>query len=273
MAVGTKTTEFAEQASMALTDEFLVNINNGSGRIPKGAIPELAAGIAFLTAGDVVDLTREDHYRRFINMNNTDGDVQVNLPDIATVPEYGLFCTLGGTSGDNDLIVTGPEGILRAAGPFPEGPLSIDTVYLGATRALGDECIATIYRRGGLWTLDCNTGVRSSSDGDQRAISAGRLLKEIDLEAAENRVITDADHGVPVWLTATDPGQLSFAAELSRGLMTSVVNDSDNTVTVDFTGHTQVGSVNAIGARQAATIIVGDLVSGTNRRIIVKASS
>jgi hypothetical protein len=271
--VGTKTTEFVEAASMADTDQLLANIDGRSSRIPKSAIPELAADIVFLTGGDNLTVTQAEHYRKFINANNTNGDVTITLPALASVDKFGLFGVIGGTSGNFDIAVTCAEsGVLRGMGPYRSTPTSADTFYLGAKRSMADECIARVYRRGGLWTVDCNTSVRLEPDGDNFIIPGSQVNKTLTTDGSGAYQIGDGDHEEPVWLTTAGATVLTFQSDIAVGVRTTIVNAGSDSGTFSAGSHTIVGDVTILPG-QAASVIVGPTVSGDNRSIFIATSS
>lgn len=286
MAIGRKTTEVDPVTGIGMASDLIGNVNSGTARIPVADIPEFRHGIEFYTGPATVAITEAEHFLRHINLNNANGAIDINLQDSDTylidqqdqddnnVDRGGLFCTFSIASGAFPVSFNAfLADNLRASGNPFQNALGADTVYVGAKPSAADEATVTLYKRGGLWVAHCSHGWRTTEDGDELAISGDQLGKNILVTSAQNWNITDADHQRTLWLTNASPGTLTFDAELSEGLTFSIVNAGGNTAAFDFTGHTQIGSVNSIDAGEAGTLIVGPITSGTNRAIILKASS
>lgn len=286
MAVGQKTTEVDAVEGMPVTAELLGNFNKGTARFPVDKVPQLSTRRVTAASGQTINVTEAEHFDVSFSVNNISGPVIFNLPDSDTVLvnetgasgdsliRGGEFCTFVISSGNFPVQFNGVNGAnnLRAGGMPFQTPKSVDTVYVGASPAAADEAIVVLYKRGGVWTLHCSSGWRTTEDGNELGVSGAQLKKELNDTNDTGVVISDDNHQIPVWLTNAAPGTLTLAAVLTEGLTTSIVNGGNNPVTIDFTGHVQVGSVNSIGASEAATLIAGPISSGTSRLIIVKAS-
>lgn len=287
MAVGQKTTEVtAVNGPLALASSLIGNANDGTARIPIATIPELLRELLTIASNETILLDEGLHFQRHLNIENGDGPVALNLndSDVYLIDQVdgdginknrgGLFLSFTVASAANPVSFNAQEsGNLRASGNPFQNALTADTVYVGANPAAAAEASGFLFKRSGLWVAHCPHGWRTTETGDELSLSGSEIAKELSVEANQNRQISDADHQKPIWLTNASPGTLTFATELSEGMQTSIINRGSATATVDFTGHTQVGSVNSIDANEAATLIVGPITTGTNREIILKASS
>lgn len=274
MAVGTKvSTVQTDESGVDFDEHFFTLTDLGLARVPRSSIRGLDGRIQFVVATSTPSLvlTDADHYRRFININNSAGAVDVvipilddAIPDIDDLSFGGLYAEFVITSGAFDVSFSVSEaGDLRGTGNSSE-LVSADTIYVGLNRSLADEAIVRLYKRGGLWIADCTQGWRDTADGD--------ALRPIDISAATNRQITDADHARPIWLTAASPGTMTFQSDIAVGTQTTIINQGSNAAGFDFGTHTQVGD-STIPVGQAASLIVGPTTTGTNREIFVAAST
>ncbi len=274
MARGTKSNELQQDNTpIQFGEEILANTALGTSRVPVSAIPALANLLNFILPGDSpLTLTEALHEKRFLNLNNSAGAINVRLPDandiwpnVGSFRRGGLFAEAVVTSTTFAVSFEGlVPGQIRAVGALSPEVLTNDVVFVGISQSLSDETIVEIYNRGGQWVLESTTGWRvNAADQDD---------KKIDVSAVVGRQIVDADHDIPVWLTAAAPGTLSFQSDICTGLRTTVINNGAAAAGINFGTHTPVGDA-SIPAGQAASILVGPVTTGVNKEIFVAASS
>ena len=285
MTVGQKTTEVAPVQGVNLKSDLLGNFNNGTARFPVDSIPQLSRFNVFVDPNETVELSEAEHFARHLNLNNADGPITIRLPDSDDFLENeedsnGDVRTRGGLV--TTFTVASPafpvlfeavlSGNLRASGNPFQSAFSADQVYVGARPEGADEAVVLLFKRGGLWVAWSSHGWRSTEDGDELQVTGDRRPTELLPFSGSNRNITAADDNGVIWLTGATPGTFTFDEDLEKPMLISVVNSGGATATFDFTGHTQLGATNSVGAGQAATIAVGPVISGTNREIIILSS-
>ncbi len=274
MARGRKSTELdVDTTPMGFAESFLANTDQGLVQVPRSAVPAAANLLRFETESTSPILINEAEYEnRFVSLNNAAGPILIRLPDINDIwPNVEAFrrggeFMAGVVASANFPVTFEPvtPGQIRAVSPGNYRLLSDDEVFVGLRQQLADEAIVRVYIRGAFWVIECNAGWRSTETEDRD--------RDILVTGSQNRLLADVDHLVPVWLTASAPGTLTFQLDIATGVQMTVINQGSSPATLDFGGHTQIGD-NSIAAGQASTIIVGPVTSGVSKEIFVASSS
>ncbi len=271
-----KTTELPSDDSNPLqTEAFLMNTALGSVQTPRSAIPGLSSQLLFLSEDDDgLNITEEEHYLRFLSCNNSTGAINLVLPDanlilpnVDSLRFGGLFFSGAVASPNFDFSISASSpaaGNLRFSSPnLPD--LAVDQAFIGLNQVFADEAVFRVYIRGSIYVIESLSGWRAAS-GDFRD-------RELDVTAEVDRQIVNVDQYLSaIWLTAANPGTLTFQVDIASGTSVQVVNQGSSPATFDFGGHTQVGD-SSVAPGQAASIIVGPPTAGVSKEIFIAASS
>ena len=105
------------------------------------------------------------------------------------------------------------------------------------------------------------------------AVTAAKIATALDERTGTLETINNADHAETIWLTnAGSTVDVQFQTDIAEGTEVTVVNRTGGDVDVLAGSHTVFGDT-VIPQNQAASILVGTTISGSNRDIYVAAAS